>query len=53
MQNVLKTSNFKDLLILIGLIMAAKGIYMVYEPAMWICIGGFLIFLGWPRKAVM
>lgn len=51
-ENILKISNLKDLLMLIGLVMAGRGIYMIFEPAMWIFIGGFLIFLGWPRKAV-
>lgn len=45
--------EFKDILIFIGIIMAARGIYMVYPPAMWLSVGVFLIYLGWPKaKAV-
>lgn len=41
--------DFKDFLILFGTIMAAKGLYMIYKPAMWIACGFFLIYLGWPK----
>ena len=52
-QKVSSAVDFKDVLMLAGLVMAGKGIYMVYPPAMWFTVGVFIIFLGWPSsKAV-
>ncbi len=42
--------DFKDILMLAGLIMAGKGLYMLFQPAMWLVIGIFLIYLGWPKR---
>jgi hypothetical protein len=47
-----KIVSFKDILMFIGLFMAGKGLYMVYPPSMWLIIGMFLIYLGWPKRAV-
>ena len=41
--------GFNDLLILSGSIMAGKGLYMIYKPAMWVVCGIFLVYLGWPK----
>jgi hypothetical protein len=52
-QKIASTIDFKDILISVGIIMAAKGIYMVYPPAMWVMVGVFFVYLGWPAaKAV-
>lgn len=44
--------DFNDLLILTGLIMACKGLYLIYKPSMWLLCGLFLIYLGWPKRVV-
>lgn len=44
--------NFNDILIFIGTAMAGRGIYAIYKPAMWIAIGVFMVYLGWPKRAV-
>ena len=44
--------NIKDVLMLIGVIMAGKGLYMIFPAAMWLILGIFIIYLGWPKKAV-
>jgi hypothetical protein len=51
-QKITQIINIKDMLMIIGLIMVGKGIYMIYPPAAWIVIGGFFIYLGWPCKVV-
>lgn len=51
-QKITSSVDFKDILMLAGLTMAGKGIYMVYPPAMWFVIGTFIIYLGWPAKVV-
>lgn len=51
-QKITAIIDFKDILMFIGLAMAGKGIYMVYPPAMWFVVGIFLVYLGWPTKAV-
>ena len=47
-----KYISFKDILMLIGLIMIGRGLYMVYPPSMWLIVGAFVIFLGWPKRTV-
>jgi hypothetical protein len=47
-----KLPNLNDLLILFGLIMAGKGLYLIYKPAMWLLCGIFLIYMGWPKGTV-
>lgn len=49
-QNIIKKPDisFKDLLILGGLYMIGKGLYMIYPPAMWIGIGIVLFWFGFP-----
>ena len=49
-QKITSAVDFKDILILSGVIMAGKGIHMVYPPAMWFSVGCFFIYLGWPSK---
>jgi hypothetical protein len=44
--------DFKDLLLTAGLIMALRGLYLIYPPAMWIIGGIFIIYLGWPQRVV-
>ncbi len=44
--------DFNDFLLLIGVAMLGKGIYMIYPPAMYIAIGVVALWLGWPRKVV-
>ena len=52
-RKILSAVDLKDILMLIGLAMAGRGIYMVYPPAAWFVIGTFIIYLGWPTaKAV-
>lgn len=52
LRKITKTISFSDFLMIAGTIMAGKGIYMIYQPAMWIIIGAFVVYLGWPRRAV-
>jgi len=42
------TINIKDIIMIIGLLMLAYGLYAIYKPSMYLIIGLFLIFLGWP-----
>ena len=51
-QKITSAVSFKDVLMIVGLVMAGKGMYMVYPPAMWLVLGMFIVFLGWPTKAV-
>lgn len=44
--------DFKDILVIIGAILISKGLYMVYQPAMYIFLGLTLSWLGWPSKEV-
>ena len=44
--------GIKDILMLAGIAAVCKGLYMVYEPSMWIALGVFVIYLAWPKKAV-
>lgn len=42
--------SLKDILIIIGICMIGKGLFMIYPPAMWIGIGIFLAWLGLPKR---
>lgn len=52
-EKIMSIVSFKDVLMIVGLIMFGKGIYMIYPPATWIIVGGFIIFLGWPSNKVV
>lgn len=41
-----KNIDFKDFIFLIGLIMTSYGLYCLYKPSMWLCVGIFLIYLA-------
>jgi len=47
-----KLPSFYDVLIFCGIAMAGRGLYLIYEPAMWIVCGIFIVYLGWPKKVV-
>jgi len=51
-KKLVKFIDFKDILMFFGVIATAKGLHMIYHPAMWLGVGIFLIYLGWPRGAV-
>jgi len=41
-----------DILMIIGFISVAYGLWQIYQPAMFIICGALVILLGYPRKAV-
>jgi hypothetical protein len=43
---------FDAAVVLAGIVMIGKGLYMVYPPLMYIVIGIILAFPGWPKKEV-
>ena len=51
-KKTLEYIGIKDILMFTGIAATCKGIYMVYEPGMWIALGVFVIYLAWPKKAV-
>lgn len=44
--------EISDILIIIGVIFLARGLYMIYPPSMFIIIGILAIWIGLPGKAV-
>lgn len=43
---------FDAAVVLIGIALIGKGLYMIYPPLMYIVIGTILAFPGWPKKEV-
>jgi len=44
-----KMSWLPDVSILIGAVLFSTGLYMIYPPTMFIGLGIFFIYIGWPK----
>jgi hypothetical protein len=44
--------NFKELALIAGFFVLARGLYLIYPAAAWIVSGLVLLWLGWPDRQV-
>ncbi|WP_176716847.1 hypothetical protein [Paenibacillus polymyxa] len=42
--------HIRELLLICGFFMAARGLWMIYPPAMFIICGAILVWIGLPAK---
>lgn len=46
----LSEDTVREAALVVGFLMAARGLWLVYPPAMWLVCGAMLLWLGLPPR---